>query len=190
MQLIARTRSRIKVQCLERINTFVHRDALHEEELRAMVNEVVGVHGEAPIWHAPRTGGFASPEIRVQVHNFQGARADQQISAHEIVAGQQLRFVQEMDTDLKPLMSRGVDAERTYDLLVARGVDAVALITEQVRMASAKHLKESAAYMVAKAYPPVPPAVSRDLDEGLGEAANGTAHEGHLDERHAPRMTA
>lgn len=81
----------IKSQCFKVIDTFAHRSALRDDDVRAWVSEVVRSHGEAAVWHATRAGGFGGSDIGVLVRNFGGHRADHQSSAHDIVASKLLR---------------------------------------------------------------------------------------------------
>lgn len=73
------------------VNALAHRSAIVESDARAWVQEVVGMHGEAAIWHAIRLNGFGGSEIGVLVRNHAGLRADHQASAHDIVAGKLMR---------------------------------------------------------------------------------------------------
>jgi hypothetical protein len=97
-ELTAEEADQIRGKCLEKIDAFAHRGALREGDVREWVREVVGVHGEAAVWHATRAGGFGGSDIGVLVRNFQGARADHQASAHDIVSAKLLRNVPEIDT--------------------------------------------------------------------------------------------
>lgn len=97
-QLTTEQADKVRAKCLERIDGFLHREALRESDIREWVREVVGVHGEAAVWHATRAGGFGGSDIGVLVRNHQGVRADHQASAHDIVAAKLLRSVPGMDT--------------------------------------------------------------------------------------------
>lgn len=88
----------VRARCLEVIDRFKHRDALREDDVRHWVREVVGVHGEAAIWHAVRASGFGGSDIGVLVRNHQGHRADHQASAHDIVMSKLLRSLPDEDS--------------------------------------------------------------------------------------------
>jgi hypothetical protein len=97
-QLTSEQADAIRAKCLEKIDGFLHRDVLREDDVREWLREVVGTHGEAAVWHATRAGGFGGSDIGVLVRNFQNVRADHQASAHDIVAAKLLRSVPGMDT--------------------------------------------------------------------------------------------
>lgn len=88
----------VKARCLEVIDRFKHREALREDDIRHWVREVVGVHGDAAVWHAVRASGFGGSDIGVLVRNHQGHRADHQASAHDIVMSKLLRSLPDEDS--------------------------------------------------------------------------------------------
>jgi len=105
--------SALKQRCREIIDRFHHREALREEDIRGWVGEVVGVHGEAATWHAARASGFGGSDIGVLVRNFNGHRADHQVSAHDIVASKLLKSLPTEDSgDLR----RGHENEPVHAL--------------------------------------------------------------------------
>lgn len=88
----------IKAQCRKIIDGFRHREAIREDDIREWISHVVAEAGEAATWHATRAGGFGGSDIGILVRNFQGARADHQASAHDIVASKLLRAVPNEET--------------------------------------------------------------------------------------------
>jgi hypothetical protein len=93
------------------VNALPHRGAIIESDARSWVDEVVGLHGEAAIWHAIRLNGFGGSEIGVLVRNRAGVRADHQASAHDIVAGKLMR---KAPTETNGHMTRGHENEEPH----------------------------------------------------------------------------
>jgi hypothetical protein len=98
--------------------------------------------------------------------------------------------LQELGVDLKPLKKRRIDAERAYDIAVARGADGDALVTEQLRMVGAKRLKDAACDLVNKLFPPEPAEPQKQADEAEAADQDDSESEGYSNERQALRMTA
>lgn len=73
------------------VNALPHREVIRTEDARTWIDQVVGQHGEAALWHAARLNGFGGSEIGVLMRNHQGARADHGMSAREIVASKLMR---------------------------------------------------------------------------------------------------
>ncbi|PKO59226.1 MAG: hypothetical protein CVU24_15750 [Betaproteobacteria bacterium HGW-Betaproteobacteria-18] len=73
------------------VDALPQREAIDSSDAKTWVDEVVGAHGEAAIWHAIRLNGFGGSEIGVLVRNQAGERADHQASAHDIVEGKLMR---------------------------------------------------------------------------------------------------
>ena len=92
------SKDEIKAKCRTIIDRFAHREVLREADIRDWLASVIGMHGEAAIWHATRASGFGGSDIGVLVRNFQGHRADHQASAHEIIEGKLLRRLPDEDT--------------------------------------------------------------------------------------------
>jgi hypothetical protein len=93
------------------VNALPHRGAILESDARAWVDEVVGLHGQAAIWHAIRLNGVGGSEIGVLVRNRAGVRADHQASAHDIVAGKLMR---KAPTETSGHMTRGHENEEPH----------------------------------------------------------------------------
>jgi len=73
------------------VNRLPQREAIRESDASTWVDEVVGAHGEAALWHAVRLGGFGGSEIGVLIRNRHGERADHGASAHDIVEAKLMR---------------------------------------------------------------------------------------------------
>lgn len=73
------------------VNALPHREAIRESDANAWVDAVVGMHGEAAVWHAIRLNGFGGSEIGVLVRNLHGERADHGMSARDIVEAKLMR---------------------------------------------------------------------------------------------------
>jgi len=73
------------------VDALPHREAIRTEDARIWIDQVVGQHGEAAMWHATRLSGFGGSEIGVLVRNFHGERADHGMSAREIVASKLMK---------------------------------------------------------------------------------------------------
>ncbi len=98
----------LKAKCRRIIDGYRHRDVLREDDIGTWVAAVVGMHGEAALWHATRASGFGGSDIGVLVRNFLGSRADHQASAHDIVESKLLRRLPDEDM---PALRRGHDNE-------------------------------------------------------------------------------
>lgn len=131
------TTAEIKAKCRQIIDGFRHRDALREGDIGPWIAQVVGMHGEAAIWHATRASGFGGSDIGVLVRNFLGSRADHQSSAHDIVEAKLLRRMPDEDM---PQLRRGHDneplhAQRFYEKYGAtRDVEAFEKLTKAVAL--------------------------------------------------------
>lgn len=73
------------------VDALPHREVIRTEDARIWIDQVVGQHGEAAMWHAIRLNGFGGSEIGVLVRNFHGERADHNMSAHDIVAAKLMK---------------------------------------------------------------------------------------------------
>lgn len=93
------------------VDALPQREAIREEDARAWVQEVVGVHGELALWHAVRLGGFGGSEIGALVRNLHGERADHGLSARDIVAAKLMRSVPTQDS---AHLRRGHDNEALH----------------------------------------------------------------------------
>jgi hypothetical protein len=109
------TKSAVEIEITNKVwgivNALPHRGAILESDARAWVDEVVGLHGKAAIWHAIRLNGFGGSEIGVLVRNRAGVRADHQASAHDIVAGKLMR---KAPTETSGHMTRGHENEEPH----------------------------------------------------------------------------
>lgn len=93
------------------VDALPQREAIVISDARAWVDEVIGLHGEAAIWHAIRLNGFGGSEIGVLVRNHAGQRADHQASARDIVAGKLMR---KAPTETSGHMTRGHENEEPH----------------------------------------------------------------------------